>query len=50
MFANSGIEEEDIQPAITSCGDPNRITERTIWVEEVIVQNDYAIGTQKYAT
>ena len=50
MFASSGIEEEDIQPAIGSCGDPDTITEGTIWVEEVIVHTGYAIGTQEYTT
>ena len=49
MFASSGIEEEDIQPDIGSCGDPDTITEGTIWVDEVIVHTGYAIGTQEYA-
>ena len=45
MFAWSGIEVEDIQPAIGSCDDPDTILECSIWVEEVIVHTGYAIGT-----
>ena len=44
-----GIEEEDIQLPIGSCGEPDTIAEGKIWVEEVIVHTGYAIGTQEYA-